>query len=427
MVWFLWSLLCCLSGKKTTTIKRNILTRTTIALLLLSGIIAQPTLTNAQSVIDGSFEHCSSTGAVIATSSFIQNNIFTPCGSPASFSGGTGNGVAFFSDGNQAASYNLSSCTYYSPAPSNGVRNIGFATDVVLTVPLSAALTSGNCYVLTFDGLNSPGDDGSGSGTCSENVTIAAFQVGVSNSSTSFGTVVGTSVALPTANTYTALSIPFTAPAGTNNYISIRLANQANDTSILFMDNVAIAPTTCTILPVQLSSFSVAPGNGCTARLRWTMAEQEDLRYFEVEHSTDGASFQPAGRVNRTEEAGPDGFTYAWQTNLKDRENYFRLKMVDTRGGSAYSRTQTVSSSCGPIRSAVTLSPNPAQFGLSVSGIHAGDRLVVLNAQGQVFLDLQARAEKETLSIRHLPNGVYLVFITDDATGRRTCQRFVKQ
>src|SRR5215831_14562184 len=144
----------------------------------------------SQTVVDGSFENCNTSSLAAAAANTVQTTILTPCGSPATLSG---TGFAFFTNGTIGSANN--GCAYLSPPPSDGLRDIGFGHDALLTVPLTSNLIVGNCYTLTLEGINDGGSSGGGK-LCSPSHN-AAFAIGASNDSKTFGTSVGTTALMP--------------------------------------------------------------------------------------------------------------------------------------------------------------------------------------------------------------------------------------
>jgi hypothetical protein len=300
-----------------------------VALLLLIFFFAR---TYSQTIVDGSFEHCNTSSLAAAAANTVQTTILTPCGSPATLSG---TGFAFFTNGTIGSANN--GCAYLSPPPSDGLRDIGFGHNVLLTVPLTSNLVTGNCYTITLDGINAGGSSGGGK-LCSP-AHDAAFEIGASNSSTTFGTSVGTTslmspVISPDKNSYATLTVTFVAPAGTNNFLTFRLADQSNDKSILFIDNVVLTGT-C-MFPVTLLSFSGRRTNG-NDQLTWVTASEQNTSEFDVEYGTDGIHFSLIGTMAAAGNSSVEK-EYRFTNSNVNGDALYRLKTVDIDGKFTYSR-----------------------------------------------------------------------------------------
>lgn len=388
--------------------------------LLISLVLTSISSANAQTLIDGSFENCSSYGALTAPADVIQGIIFTPCNSTTNF---FGNGQSFYSDGTQATNYGTQGCIYYSPPASDGIRNIGFGSDATLAIKLTTALVPGTCYSISFDGMNSPGDDGSGS--CPGNTTSNAFQVGISGSAASFGTAVGTTAPLAPSltYTYTPVSVTFLTPAGTYDYITVRLADQNNIDNMLFLDNMVITPVVCTVMPITLVDFSATRSTGCSARLNWKTASEINASHFEIQRSINGNQFVPVGIVNSNNNASGSSYQFT-DPGAKEGITYYRLLMVDIDGHRKYSTIVNVSS-CK--NKAISIYPNPATDVINISSIKNGDLIQISNALGQVVITKTAVQNKETINTSNLPASIYDIAIINQQSGQRTTHIISKQ
>ncbi|HEY1870971.1 MAG TPA: T9SS type A sorting domain-containing protein, partial [Chitinophagaceae bacterium] len=189
-----------------------------------------------------------------------------------------------------------------------------------------------------LDGLNNGGNGGGGQ-LCSPGLD-AAFEIGVSNSSTAFGTSVGTTALIPPLispgkSSYTSLSVTFVAPAGSNGFITFQLADQSNANSILFIDNVAITTGTCTV-PITLFSFSGKRVNG-NDQLTWITASEQNTSQFVVEYGANGNQFSKIGTVAAAGNSSVDR-QYQFTNSHINGDAFYRLKTVDIDGKLTYSR-----------------------------------------------------------------------------------------
>jgi hypothetical protein len=58
--------------------------------------------------------------------------------------------------------------------------------------------------------------------------------------------------------------------------------------------------------------------------------------------------------------------------------------------------------------------PNPTENVVNISGIEAGNRIIVYNAVGNVVHDSNAAKNIETVSLRNNPAGMYMIIIESD-------------
>ncbi len=175
-------------------------------------------------------------------------------------------------------------------------------------------------------------------------------------------------------------------------------------------------------LPVKLISFKIAHSEN-EVRLTWVTADEMNTDCFNVEHSTDGKSFNKIGTVsaiNINNITNHYQFTYRQQG---EDNHYYRLKMIDLDGTFAYSRMINVSSD-GIVSS---LYPNPVlNRTMYVKSNEKIESHHVFDASGkQVAMRMTARQGniyQVTLAPDAQP-GIY--FLTYQVQGRVVQHKFV--
>lgn len=120
-----------------------------------------------------------------------------------------------------------------------------------------------------------------------------------------------------------------------------------------------IIQTSVHILPLNLLNFSGRLTNTDIV-LQWQTESEINHNYFEVERSTDGQNFFPAGRVAGTNGTGLRNYSFvdANASQLSNSKLFYRLKMVSTAEVIEYSKIVTISlSDAGsPV---IHVTPNP--------------------------------------------------------------------
>ncbi|GAB3575457.1 IPT/TIG domain-containing protein [Hymenobacter daeguensis] len=207
-----------------------------------------------------------------------------------------------------------------------------------------------------------------------------------------------------TTGQFRVLGLAASAPAGVNWFVA--QAAVADHFSEFYLTGSA-AP-----LPVELVSFTAEATGPATVRLAWATASEQNSKAFEVERSLNGETFArietvPAagqGRARRYELldnqlAGPPGP----QARL-----YYRLRLVDADGTTAYSPVRVVALSRQP--GALMLAPNPARA-TTLAGATPGAPVEVSDALGRLVLSATADAAgTAALALpAGLPAGVYVV------------------
>lgn len=167
------------------------------------------------------------------------------------------------------------------------------------------------------------------------------------------------------------------------------------------------------ILPLHLLTFTAAL-HGPDALLHFTLADANNLKQFEVEHSTDGQRF------NRLATIGYNGGTdYHYRhAKLPAGVHYYRLKMVEKDGRSSYSKVEVLMVNTN--QTLITgLMHNPIQGGQAVvklfSASNQDAEVRVIDMAGRTLLRqkllLQTGYNQPSLSLMLLPSGMYKMLI----------------
>lgn len=120
-------------------------------------------------------------------------------------------------------------------------------------------------------------------------------------------------------------------------------------------------------LPVELLSFEAYPNteNGNKSDLEWTTATEINSDFFEVQHSSNGLSFQTVGKVKAS---GNSNTTIDYDFVHNDPIiglNYYRLRIVDFDGSEEYSNVQIVKFT-EELSFSINVFPNPTDLDLFV-------------------------------------------------------------
>ncbi|OAV44031.1 T9SS type A sorting domain-containing protein [Lewinella sp. 4G2] len=196
--------------------------------------------------------------------------------------------------------------------------------------------------------------------------------------------------------------------------IAVYCANDASE-----VPGTEVVSCNDAVLPVELTEFRGRTLSKGASLLEWTTASELDNDYFDVEYSTDGATFAPIGRVTGAVEASSvNEYTFE-HANPTGSVHYYRLRQVDFDGTTAFSKVVTLRSEVA--QAAVSLYPNPATDRMQYRG-PAGE-LTIYNGFGQVVAVPVAGNDIDLSSLRP---GAYLLEVRTP-TGERSVQRFVKR
>ena len=215
----------------------------------------------------------------------------------------------------------------------------------------------------------------------------------------------------PTYGTFNAQAFSFTVPIASlpvnpNGATLVTLGIEVtNDNSTSEFGPAVLA------LPITLSNFKAQLVDGLV-RLAWNTSSEINASHFDIEKAIDGSKFSPIGRVK----AGALNGAYTFVDNTPfGKLNYYRLKMVDKDGHSAYSKTLIIRNDGESL--IVRMTPNPVSSYMNLSFKLEKDELVRVNVfdqAGRVVRRYTLQGGRGvnafTLSdISNLPAGSYVI------------------
>lgn len=156
----------------------------------------------------------------------------------------------------------------------------------------------------------------------------------------------------------------------------------------------------------KLASFTGLAANGAY-QLTWETIMEENVRQYEVEYSVNNKDFERAGIVSA---ANKNIYAYSHTANTRPAM-YYRLKIVDIDGSSAYSNTISVSNPAA--RNADFVAPTIIRDGVLNITLHNGYKdLQVFNSAGiEVFREYVGGRSGNRIgfNLPNLPAGPYYV------------------
>ena len=176
-----------------------------------------------------------------------------------------------------------------------------------------------------------------------------------------------------------------------------------------------LSNSNATPLPVNWLSFT-AKANGADVDLNWTVSANENAKVYQVQHSTDGASFSTIGEVSNLANVQSYGFVHA---NAGPGTHYYRVLETDQDGKSIYSKIVSVVMSGSDF--AIRLLNNPVvgnsmDAEVEITASDAGNAsFEIWNLTGRRVATLMQNITDGTSRIRlpmsTLPAGTYAVKI----------------
>lgn len=199
--------------------------------------------------------------------------------------------------------------------------------------------------------------------------------------------------------------------------------------------NAVSAP--CGVLPMELMTFRVEKQNNKDAHLTWATANEQSSAAFEVERSDDAKNYRFVGKVQAAGHSH-DYLAYEFtdfDLQIGDNQTfYYRLKLLDLDGESAYSEVRRVVFGVESQTLDITVFPNPSVDGTcqinlnqdlsesSLSEILLKDLFGRVIAEQTIHLDTNAK----TIDFgQKIIGGTYYLCVRNDL-GSKTVRWIVK-
>jgi hypothetical protein len=179
------------------------------------------------------------------------------------------------------------------------------------------------------------------------------------------------------------------------------------------------------VLPVTLTRFTATTVNEGIL-LEWTTSTEINNSHFTLEHSTDGYTYHPVGRIEGAGNSSTS-LSYEYLHYLpKPGEHYYRLAQFDFDGTYDYSEVRSATYHL----SAPSLYPTAADEEIVIvwpEQIHEESRLAVINLKGQKMTEaiIPAGSRQYTLCLDGVPSGYYCIQSPDGMLGSN--MRFIKK
>ncbi|MEP7163418.1 MAG: T9SS type A sorting domain-containing protein [Ferruginibacter sp.] len=176
--------------------------------------------------------------------------------------------------------------------------------------------------------------------------------------------------------------------------------------------NDSITVTCAIIVPVTLTDFFAVKQNE-NSFLTWTTSSENNTARFLIEHATDGQNFRYLGTVTATGNSS-SARNYSFIHNHPPKGiSYYRLKIVDMDDRYTYSAIKALDFTQSKIT--VLVYPNPAKNNIIVSGVEAGMKIHIINADGRLVASQQVKTNAENILIKNLAAGFYIIQVIKDA------------
>jgi endogenous inhibitor of DNA gyrase (YacG/DUF329 family) len=186
------------------------------------------------------------------------------------------------------------------------------------------------------------------------------------------------------------------------------------------------------ILPIELTSLT-GKNIGDKNLVEWTTASEENNDYFTVEKSNDGLYFYKLTDVKGAGNSTQINNYSAIDDNPFDDITYYRLKYVDYNGGTKY--THIISVDLSNLKENLNnLHPNPTNDNVSFdfySKSVGNLQIELIDFSGKAVYETTTKISEEknteTIDMKNLESGVYLLKVTSEKTGKTYIKKIIKR
>jgi hypothetical protein len=167
-------------------------------------------------------------------------------------------------------------------------------------------------------------------------------------------------------------------------------------------------------LPVVLVGFTAAMNNNGTIILDWNTEIEENASHFEIEHSTDGSTWNTIGTVQAKGNSTTETDYSFVDQDPSAAVNYYRLKMVDLDNRFGFTEVKVIRST---LVSKISFFPNPARdyVNISLAESSASEVTIRLISQsGQILQEKKvasANGTTVTLPVQQYAAGFYILTV----------------
>lgn len=154
------------------------------------------------------------------------------------------------------------------------------------------------------------------------------------------------------------------------------------------------------IIPVELIDFQAIAKNKIVD-IKWQVAQELNLKNYEIQRSQDGISFETIGFVAAQNKATRKDYAFVDDAPVSNI-NFYRLKMNEEDGTFSYSKVQSVQFG----KATVSVFPNPTHDFIEIKNIESVKTLELFDQNGRLLREF-SNTSNNRLDLRDFPKGVY--------------------
>ena len=180
-------------------------------------------------------------------------------------------------------------------------------------------------------------------------------------------------------------------------------------TNPIVPDRPTLTVTYTTIVPINLLYFKAQAQNSGT-KLSWQTTQEINNDFFEIEFSTDGASFIPVGKVKGGGNTSlPQSYNFTHRTNQTGKV-FYRLSQTDFNGRKSFSQVEFVD--LKNTGASLIISPNPVSSKIIIPGlvIDGKQKYSIISLQGKKITEATL-LNREILLPGNFSPGMYMLRI----------------
>jgi hypothetical protein len=180
-----------------------------------------------------------------------------------------------------------------------------------------------------------------------------------------------------------------------------------------------------TPLPVTLIKFEVVYSENKEAILHWVTNLQTDLAGFEIEHSTNGTSWNKIGMVKTLSSEDNNNLLpeyIFYDPSPAIGQNYYRLKLIDVNNTAEYSPAKKLL--MDEENETPFVYPNPLGAQLYIGNIKDRTRIHLYSSTGRIIHTSEIE-QNTPLNLEHLAPGTYFLHI-HTSSGKIFTEKIIK-
>jgi hypothetical protein len=180
------------------------------------------------------------------------------------------------------------------------------------------------------------------------------------------------------------------------------------------------------VLPTVWQSFTAGTQDGAVT-LDWSVSNDPNDIWYEVERSSDGSDFQTIASVPANSTDAPEQYSYTDDHPFSGKA-WYRIEQIDADSLVDYSKTVSVETRRTTDEPAIQFSPNPVHDRLSVTlppTITGQTFIHLYNASGAELFNGALSPGPNNIDMQSLPPGLYFVAIWENGQCRHV-EKIVK-